>query len=124
MGRVWHELQRSRTRVSAESTPIGDRWSLAEGASTEPHSCECGEKPEIICHGSIGRASTEPHSCECGESNRGMPPIAFVNASTEPHSCECGEGRRVGRGACPRCGASTEPHSCECGEARRTAGRS
>ena len=37
-------------------------------ASTEPHSCECGE---LLGAGLLtndrNRASTEPHSCECGE---------------------------------------------------------
>ena len=43
MGRVWHELQRSRTRVSAESFQQKRKRRTFVLASTEPHSCECGE---------------------------------------------------------------------------------
>ncbi len=36
-------------------------------ASTEPHSCECGEEVEVVEEVFVALASTEPHSCECGE---------------------------------------------------------
>ena len=36
-------LQRSRTRVSAESQSFQSEVDYQDVASTEPHSCECGE---------------------------------------------------------------------------------
>ena len=67
MGRVWHELQRSRTRVSAESFQQKRKRRTFVLASTEPHSCECGEDAGFALVAAEAAASTEPHSCECGE---------------------------------------------------------
>ena len=124
----------------------GQSCRRARCASTEPHSCECGEL-YFRQHGKLpawmlqrsrtrvsaeshrpvlntqGRkcASTEPHSCECGEIQTGDANSCQRSASTEPHSCECGE---CGFGVCSTLptAASTEPHSCECGEPPATAG--
>ena len=139
---LYGKLQRSRTRVSAESivklhgTPGQHRY-----ASTEPHSCECGEQLPTDVTDWVRKASTEPHSCECGEIaalacldalpawlQRSRTRVSAerracqsrhesaVAASTEPHSCECGERSKSVEFLPHLRGASTEPHSCECGE--------
>ena len=46
---------------------IGGIAIAIDAASTEPHSCECGEKSESGGRSFAEAASTEPHSCECGE---------------------------------------------------------
>ena len=86
------QLQRSRTRVSAERSCRAARIRHQGSASTEPHSCECGEKSNPLQTSSRLLASTEPHSCECGENSPAKQARAQpCDASTEPHSCECGE---------------------------------
>src|SRR5690606_31042248 len=85
-------------------------------ASTEPHSCECGEVVRSMRGFIRPDASTEPHSCECGEVAGVAVTWGTIVASTEPHSCECGEIGTIAEAAHKRGMASTEPHSCECGE--------
>ena len=84
-------LQRSRTRVSAESPHPPAAWHPTASASTEPHSCECGEASLGAVIDDFIQASTEPHSCECGELPEATSGSSAIFASTEPHSCECGE---------------------------------
>ena len=61
------QLQRSRTRWSAERRRHGGSRHSIRHASTEPHSLECGEASECQSTGACAHASTEPHSLECGE---------------------------------------------------------
>ncbi len=116
---LWQSRRRStsKTCVSAERLLQGSVPGAAQYASTEPHSCECGELPLTVPHQLLPlEASTEPHSCECGEFDTPTRCACNDDASTEPHSCECGEGCSLMAARSTAICASTEPHSCECGE--------
>ena len=136
------QLQRSRTRGSAERVAELGKRTFRSLASTEPHSWECGEPalPEgtpPLRGGFNGAAlvgvrrdrqeqagvrawiaSTEPHSWECGEPIGSIPARRSQGASTEPHSWECGEDQAKDPASAQYL-ASTEPHSWECGEFSR-----
>ncbi len=113
------ELQRSRTRWSAERRIGTCHLRLGESASTEPHSLECGESAPYsarVASQSLLQRSRTRWSAERPEHQKVMKP--GFQASTEPHSLECGE--TLYNWACQRAeSASTEPHSLECGELSR-----
>ena len=62
-----HSLQRGRTRGSAESRGHPGCVPACVGASTGPHSWECGERALHQRITGLLPASTGPHSWECGE---------------------------------------------------------
>ena len=133
------QLQRSRTRVSAEGAVAGGGVEFPDllQRSRTRVSAEGGEDPDtshplidllqrsrtrVSAEGDRRKrdafghrfASTEPHSCECGRRGTDSLTKWRRDASTEPHSCECGRRCRSHSGRFTR-RASTEPHSCECG---------
>ncbi len=65
----------------------------------------------------LRQASTEPHSCECGEAARATPVTPAARALQRSRTRVSAESPRVKRAADCLGLASTEPHSCECGEA-------
>ena len=113
---LYYRLQRGRTRVSAEwsSGAEADHASLLS-ASTGPHSCECGMW-RVCNHGvpTIGKLQRGRTRVSAEWRHCFFHPSRHTPASTGPHSCECGMTHRLRR-LVPLCDASTGPHSCECG---------
>ncbi len=85
-------LQRSRTRVSAESWQIVRDCIAATNASTEPHSCECGEKPGCFPTGSpslsLQRSRTRVSAERWPEAPEQIAPVDALQRSRTRVSAE------------------------------------
>ena len=94
-------LQRGRTPKSAESGAAHSLIERALGASTGPHSEECGERPvrALIC---LRSASTGPHSEECGELSRVQAIVVLIRCFNGAALRRVRRGSSMGRPASRR----------------------